>query len=833
MRLPSHLSWVISALLLLVFISMSCSMPLANLFPVTSTPAEANPETTQVLPEAMVRFQVQLPRNTPLREPVYLLLMDEVTGLALNASRHEMYAVDDLNYEVSLPFPFGSTLKYRYARQGSYQAEEHTSNKRPVRYRMLQVEGPVSVKDVVSTWSDQDFSGPTGRIMGTATDSESGLPISNLLVSAGGQHGITTSDGSFLLEGLPPGTHNLVGYALDGSYRTFQQGAVVAAESTTPTPIQLVPATLVNVVFNVTVPERTMPAVPIRMAGNLYQLGNTFADLAGGMNTLAARMPSLLPLPDGRYRLEILLPAGAYIDYKYTLGDGFWNAETAAGRFRVRHLIVPEQPVEINDRVENWGSPGARPIVFDLSVPAGTPATDFVSIQFNPYGWTEPIPMWSLGQGHWVYILYGPLTGQKMLGYRYCRNDQCGSADDSQTPGNEAFGRVLEVAGNQQTVQDTVESWVWWEDGENHAPTTTPQIRPRGQEFLAGVELQPAFHPSWSPLMPVALYDIQSLGANWVVFTPTWTYTHQTPPLLEPVTGRNPFWPDLAADVLRARSLNLNVAIYPTPQFTLPLDLWWSNAARDFAWWIVWFETYQKFALHHADLAQSQGAQALVLGGEWVIPALPGGLLADGSPSGVPVDAENRWRELLSDVRNHFGGELVWALPFTPEMGESPPFLDQVDWIYLLFSPPLTDRADAPEQDLHARSATYLDEQVNSFQEGAGKPVVLGISYPSVDAGTMACLPDPLATVEGDCLDVNLLARPYADIPTLALDLEEQAMAYSALLVAINERDWINGFISRGYYPPAGLQDKSTSVNGKPAGEVLRYWYPRLLGTSP
>ncbi|HEX9618038.1 MAG TPA: hypothetical protein VGA03_11565, partial [Anaerolineales bacterium] len=631
-RSPARLKRAaLAVFFLLVSLSLACSTPLLNLFPATPTPGEESSETVQVLPEAMVRFQVQLPRNTPLREPIYLMVLDEVTGLALNAARHEMHAVDDLNYEISLPFPLGSTLKYRYARQGSYLAEEHTSSKRPVRYRMVHVEGPVAVKDVVSAWSDQEFSGPTGRIMGTANVSGSGAPIPNLLVSAGGQQAITTSDGSFLLEGLPPGTHNLVGYALDGSYRTFQQGAVVAAESTTPAPIQLAPAPLVKVIFNVTVPERTLPAVPIRMAGNLYQLGNTYADLAGGMNTLAARMPALLPLPDGRYRLEIQLPAGANVDYKYTLGDGFWNGETAGGRFHLRHLIVPKDPVELDDRIERWGSPGAGPIVFDLTVPAETPATDFVSIQFNPYGWTEPIPMWSLGQGHWVYILYGPLTAQEKLGYRYCRNDQCGSADDSQTPGNEAFGRVLDVTGSQQTVQESVESWVWWQAGEDNALTTTPQIRPRGQEFRAGVELQPAFHPSWSPLMPVALKEIQSLGANWVVFAPPWTYTRQTPPLLEPVTGRNPFWADLASDIQRARSFNLNVAIYPTPQFILPVDQWWSSAPRDFAWWIVWFETYRKFALHHADLAQSQGAQSLILGGDWVLPALPPGLLVDGS----------------------------------------------------------------------------------------------------------------------------------------------------------------------------------------------------------
>jgi hypothetical protein len=816
--------------LLLVAALSACSLPLPGIsLPPTAAPT-STPEASQPLPEAMVTFHVRLPENTPPGEPVYLLVLDEVTGLALNVQRHEMAAGDPLNYEISLPFPLGATIKYRYARQGTYLAEEHTSDKRPVRYRMVHVEGPGRLQDVISAWSDTAFSGPTGRIMGTTTDAESGAAIPNLLVSAGGVQAITASDGAFLLEGLPPGTHNLVAYALDGSYRTFQQGAVVAAESTTPAPLRLPVAPSVNIVFTVAVPEGTMPAVPIRLAGNLYPLGNTFANLAGGMNTLAARMPVLTPLPDGRYSLAINLPAGAHIFYKYTLGDGFWNAEHSAdGDFRLRHYIVPETTAVVEDRVESWGSGSNGPILFDLTATDLTPDSDTVSIQFNPYGWTEPIPMWFLGENHWVYVLYSPLAGQQKLGYRYCRNDQCGSADDAQTAGNDSFGRVLDLSGGQQTVAETVENWNWL-GGAAGPDLQLPPVRTRGPAFVAGVEFLPAFHPSWTPVMPVTLRQVQALGANWAVLAPTWTYTRPTPLVLEPATGRNPLWPDLAGDIQRARSFGLNVALNPTPQFPLGQAEWWASAPRDFAWWLQWFERYRTFILHHADLAQAQGAQALIVGGDWVGPALPGGMLADGASSGVPGDAEDRWRGILAEVNARFSGALLWAMPFEPGNLEAPPFLDAFDGVYLLWSVPLTADPDAPEQDLHARAAGYLDEEIKTFQEQIGKPVTLGISYPSADGAATGCLPDPLDISGEGCLDPGLLARPNADIPSLAVDLEEQARAYSALLVALNERDWISGYISRGFYPPAALQDKSASVHGKPAADLLAYWFPRLTG---
>ncbi len=42
----------------------------------------------------------------------------------------------------------------------------------------------------------------------------------------------------------------------------------------------------------------------------LISLGDTFADLDGGMNTIASRMPVLSPLSDGRQMIEINAACG-------------------------------------------------------------------------------------------------------------------------------------------------------------------------------------------------------------------------------------------------------------------------------------------------------------------------------------------------------------------------------------------------------------------------------------------------------------------------------------------------------------------------------------------
>jgi hypothetical protein len=261
-------------------------------------------------------------------------------------------------------------------RQGKLPTLEETSADKIVRYRMYVVTGPGAVDDVVSAWSDGLFNSPYGQITGQIVDASNKAPIPNILIAAGGQQILTDSAGKFNLEEVPVGTHNLVAYAIDGAYQSFQQGAKVEEGKSTPVTISLTRASMVNVVFTVSVPGGSaIQNMPIRLAGNLYQLGDTFGNLQGGLSTIATRMPVLAPLPDGRYSITLALPVGADIRYKYTLGDGFWNAEhTSDGTFMVRQLIVPasQSPVQVQDDVQTWQAGNSAPILFAISSPSNS-----------------------------------------------------------------------------------------------------------------------------------------------------------------------------------------------------------------------------------------------------------------------------------------------------------------------------------------------------------------------------------------------------------------------------------------------------------------------------
>lgn len=819
---------------LMVLSGSACAVTLFPWPPGNATPqpppTSAIPTATP-LPTVQVIFHAALPAPLAPGESLSLRILDETTGLAFNYADYPMLPRDALNYTATLPVAVNSVVKYRYVRIGGSGATEHGVYNRPIRYRLVHVTGPGEVTDLIAAWPDRPFLGTTGNIQGTAVNAENGAAIPNLLVSAGGIQAITDSAGRFILQGLPVGTHNVVGYALDGGYATFQQGATVAQGLATPVEVRVRPAVLVPVTFSVHVPANTQPGAPVRIAGNLLQLGNTFADLRGGLSLVADRMPIMDYVAEGLYNYTLYLPVGADVRYKYTLGDGYWNAERKSnGGFEVRQIIVPPSGMVLEERVVSWQSGSSAPINFEVTVPPDTPAGDIVYIQFNPYGWTEPIPMWSARDNVWKYKLYSPMDA-KTIHYRYCRNGQCGVADDASTAGESALGHQIETALFPQDIRDSVTRWAWT---SANGPLVGSNVIARQGAFMAGIEFQAYFHPNWTSYTPQAMLNVQALGSNWAIVTPTWTYESANPIIFGTRPGPDPLWTDTAILISQGRAINLNVGVFPQPRFassaagasiSSSADFW-RTAPRDPTWWQIWFDSYRAFAVHYADLASQAGAQALILGGDWVGPALPNGTLTDSSPSGVPADAEARWLAILNEVRAHFRGQVLWAMPFTTPNLVTPAFLTQTDGVYLLISGHLSENLLPGKQELESAAASLLDNSVAPLQSLLGKPVYLAFAYPSVNGSGANCLPSNAAA----CLDWTALSQPAPDRAELTLNLQLQADIYEALMAAVNTRPWVSGVVSRGYYPPTLLQDKSASIHGKQAGDVLWYWYQRFLG---
>jgi hypothetical protein len=793
----------------------------------SNTPSTGSTDTQNTKVMAEVTFNVQLPEKLADGQHLYIEILDEVTGLALNPARAQMQSSDQQTFTVKIPVELGSVIKYRYLRDNDPVGLEYTNQGKQVRYRLYSVEAPGVVTDYVSAWKTSQASANLGRIQGQVANKSNNAPIVNALVTAGGVETLSASDGSFILEGLPSGTHNLVVYSMDGSFKTFQQGAIVASDSTTPALVMVNPVKTVNVTFVVHPPEGHMNGVPIRLIGNTYGLGNTFADLAGGMSVIASRAPVMAVQQDGSYSLTLKLPAGLDLRYKYSLGDGFWNAErTSDGNIRVRQLIVPEKDIKIDDTIDTWKTNGFAPITYTVNVPSSTPASDIVSIQFNPFGWTQPIPMWSTGNNRWVYVLYNPLNAFSTASYRYCRNDQCGVADATETAGNDAKGIAFAPKDTEQTFNDTVNEWTWDTAAKDPVVISDTKIAAKdANTFQVGAEFMTGYQPSWQPYVGAALQNLKDIGSNSVILTPTWHLTHQVPPIMEPVPGRDPLWFDLTQTSTNAQQKGLSTILHPVLLYDEDPATWWTNATRNDGWWQSWFDRYHTYMLYNADLATQTGAKALIIGDDSLLPAIPGGKLSDGSSSNVPGDADKRWSTLIADIRARYSGKLVWFVSYNADLTQLPDFVKNMDVLYVQVAYPNVKVDEASQANFDAFMASILDGSISKIQQQNNQPVILSIQYPSVDGAYTGCV-----SSNDNCLSLKSFQQPAAGNTNLTLSMKDQSAVYSAALTAINQRSWVSGFFASGYYPVIGLKDLSTSTRGKPAGDVMWYWFPRLLG---
>jgi hypothetical protein len=813
-----------TSIIFLVFISIILSACTGVTSPPPGDDSALNqPEPAQL---AMLTFRVTLPNPVSAGEKITLVVLDEVTGLAFNQQKYPLHAEDNTHFMGIYPFPLNSVIKYRYIREGAYTVQEHTPDGQAVRYRMYVVSSPGVIQDTISRWTDTSYNLPSGRISGFVLDVETHQALADIMVTVAGLQVNTLSDGSFLIEDVPEGIHNLVAYSKDGMYQPFQQQAQVSSDQETPTNLALSASKLVNILFTVLVPENTPPESQIRFAANLSFLGNTFADLSGGISTIAARMPTLSRLPDGRHSITLMLPAGTDLYYKYTLGDGIWDAElNSQGGFNLRRLIVPEENLLIEDKVEKWTHGVEAPVVIEATVPPITPEIEDISIQFNPgYGWMEPVPMWKVDTNTWRFTLFSPLQGLKDLQYRYCRLNECNSASETSTQGPLASGRQLTILSTPQIIKDTIEQWAWYSGPPDAAVVPNSPIESRGQSFWAGIELQPYYRPGWESQLGDMVSQISVLNGNWLIATPTWHLTQHTNPVLEPKSEEDIPPSTLNALVIQAKNDNLAIALYPI--LVLPPQEIYSTAEMDFSQWTSWLTQYRRFILHFAVIAAQTNADALILGGGWINPTINLAVNNSDELTVVKPDPESFIRMLISEIKTIYQGPLLWALPYTQLIQNPPTFVDAVDMLYIGWSAPISSPENGSLNEIYQHVVTELDSNLLPIQEKLNKPIILSISYPSALGSMTGCL------VVGDqtCLDFSSLDRPKPDLPHISLNLNEQTLAYNAMMQAIAERSWISGVVSAGYFLPLPLQDKSNSVNGKPASGVLWFWFSKILG---
>jgi len=798
------------------FTSLIIVLSLTLLVSCSNFPAISSQFTNNEFQLAEVLFKVNLLEELPADVKVMLEIVDDVTGVYLNAVRYDMVRDDAAHYSLRLPLKISTEVKYRYVQVWSETGYERNAEGEQVRFRITRLDSPQIIEDIVAAWSDETSALPVGRIIGQVIDQANKAPIPNLLISVGGKQVFTGSDGSFIVDRLVPGVHNLVIYSIDGGYETFQQGALIAEGATTPVLVYLEkrPTTLVR--FEVTLPRDHPKEMPLRFVSNLSNLGNAYADLSSGSAGSAVNYPTMTQAANNRYFIELELPVGMHLRYKYSFGDGFWNTELSnEGNFVTRDLLIQEDLVT-RDRVVTFTFQQIAPQKISVKVPDATPANEKVYIQFKPFEWMEPLPMVSRGSGIWDYTLYSPMQFFDSLEYRFCRNGLC-EISVGETSGPTTLATLTE----SRSVTNTVVEWTGLStstiDSTEYLAFEALGTRPG---FMAGVEFAPDYIPSWRAAITSGLNFSQQLGGDFVILSPTWTAGDPGQHSLSIVAGNDLLWHELVTQINYVTISGQKTILYPQVNYTQGAVNYFASEQWSEEFKTAWHEQYQRFLFHHADLAQLMAVEALVI-------SEPSAPYLDVEQHSVDMNrvlralSDEQWNATITGLRQRFDGKLIGVVTISALNSYIPTWLDQVDMVYVLFSPSL-EINQGSVVEIRRYFDSVLDSRVKPIVSESGKPVLIGISYPSSEQAKFGITAS----------NAYQIIAPGSGNQR-AIDLEIQAKIYSAVLQSCAARDWVNGFFSRGFFPYLELQDASSSIYRKPSSEILWFWYHFLLNKAP
>jgi hypothetical protein len=750
-----------------------------------------------------VTFIAEIPEDLPREQELMVEFLDEITGLAIVPVRVPMEKVEGVRYQLTRDLPDRTIIKYRYYRRGENPSVEYNAIEQQVRYRTLFTPYARQVRDLIAGWNDTQKPGDTGTIEGRITSSLNGEPVGGILISCGGDQVLSSADGTYRLEKLMPGLHNLTVMSLNGAYYPVQQEAVVASNSSTPAEIKVSPAQMAQVLFVLNTGGVDTGDYPIRIIGDLAQAGNTFSNQGAEQSVLADLAPMLEKGDDGNYQTFLQLPKGLVYTYKYSLGDGLWNSERDEnGGLVSRKQLISEDVQVIQDDLQPFGKADGYSIDFFLKVPQNTPFGDHISIQFNPFDWSPPLPMTRRGDDEYQYTLFGPQDLLGEISYRYCRNLVCDNIWFS-TNGEPlmAQGVFHAIPGDQQFL-DEITAWTDWQPSSDPTIVHATEGVTRRAGFIGGLETQPDFSPAAMTIFSKGLDAALGVGADTLFLTPTWEILFTEPLVVRQTSGRDPSLEELARFSAAARQRNLQIGFFPQ---ILSGNHGRSYQAADLANINPnqMAEAVNRFYMHFALAARQNAAQYLVVDGDYLDWRYETGVI-----------------ELLINIRSQFKNKILVSA--TPSELEWYPegLLEQFDGIYLLLQCPLLSDFDQEEGEEPASISDLLDGRVKKLTEEKRLPIIIGIHFPAIEDSSRNCV-----QTSREWLHIR---QGFSLSDSQPVNLKAQSDLYNEVFSAVATRSWITGVITRGFVLESARKDNSASIHGKPASDILWYWFSQL-----
>ena len=310
---------------------------------------------------------------------------------------------------------------------------------------------------------------------------------------------------------------------------------------------------------------------------------------------------------------------------------------------------------------------------------------------------------------------------------------------------------------------------------------------------IDGMALSPHFElPDRGMTFDSMIDEIATVGASHISLVVQWSQPDVSASALGPDPKET--LPDerMRGLIRRARARGLEVMLFPI--------LWVEH--RKIGEWRgtlapidpdAWWDSYTRFVLHYARMAQEEGATIFSIGSELASLELE----------------EPRWRALIAQVRAVFGGRLIYSANW--DHYAEVPFWDALDLVGLTAYYELTKDPDASVGELTGAWRKIRDALLDWREQAhiTAPLVFTELGYPSIDGTATA---------------------PWDYTRRTVVDLEEQRRCLEAFRRAWGHRADLGGVFFWNWFGPGGPKDRWYTLKGKPALDVVKRWYGRPRG---
>ena len=295
---------------------------------------------------------------------------------------------------------------------------------------------------------------------------------------------------------------------------------------------------------------------------------------------------------------------------------------------------------------------------------------------------------------------------------------------------------------------------------------------------LSGFAMSPYFERPSEGLRFLELIDeLAETGARDISLTVHWSQQNISSTEIAPDPRETRSDALILSLMRRARARGLRVMLFPILWLQEQAIGAWRGTIRpsdEARWWA----SYRRFIFHYAQLAARGGAQLFSVGSE--LSSMEG--------------REQRWRQLIAEVRERFSGELIYSANW--DHYHEVTFWSALDRIGFTGYYILSEHAQPTLSQLRARWEG-IRQRIEAWPGRGGRPVVFTeVGYPSIDGASM---------------------RPWDYTGDRPVDLEEQRLCFEAFRQVWSQSPILDGVYFWNWWGPGGPNDRWYTLRGKPA----------------